>query len=121
MAYKHPDPQVWLDWLHHLSAWPEPLRALGEEYAGVTCYRLKKAHVWIQNYQWGGTGEAPELYCDVLQGSESIFPGMMVTRVDVHELEHCDCGAWLPPTDSQVKIAEQRYRQAVARAKVRLN
>lgn len=115
------DDNDWLAWLHNLSQWPEPLRPLGEKYPGLTCYRLGKAHIWIQNYTFAGTYGEPELYIDGLQAKDSIFPGITVTHVNVKQLAVCDCGQWIPPTKEQGQVAEARYKAAVMRMKKVLN
>jgi len=120
--YRHPNDDTWLSWLGDIGKWPEQVRDIGEEYAGVTCYRVKKAHVWIQNYSWNIPVEGePTVWCDVLQGRDSIFPGLSIQRVNVKELSHCDCGKWMPPTKEQCEQAEARYKQAVMRARRVLN
>ena len=121
MGYRHPDPDVWLQWLGTIGKWPWPVRDLGEEYAGVTCYRLKKAHVWIQQYDFGGTAGAPELFVDLIQGRDSIFPGVIIKHVPVQQLTHCDCGHFMPPTKEQGEKAEAKYKAALMNAKRVLN
>ena len=122
MAYRHPDPDEHLKWLGTIGKWPEQVRDLGEEYAGNTCYRVKKAHVWLQAYYWDIPVNGPaKMWADCLQGRDSIFPGMMLGKVPTAELKHCDCGKWMTPTDEQIRLAEQRYKQALTKARRVLN
>jgi hypothetical protein len=110
-----------LDWAAVVGRSPEAIRSLLEAYPGYRCYRLGKAHVWCQTYEYGGTYGMPELYVDVLQGRDSIFPGILVKHVNVTQLTVCDCGNWLPPTKLQAELAEAKYKQTVMRAKRVLN
>ena len=118
----------WLAWLGTIGKWPEAVRDLGEQYPGCTCYRLKKAHVWAQNYRWripaedeDGVRRNPEMWIDCIQGKDSVFPGTLIQQVPVAELKMCDCGDWLPPTREQGQFAEQRYKQAMMKARRVLN
>ena|SRR5215469_572118 len=120
--FREIDPDAWLRWLAFMGKrWPKELHPLGEQYPDFICYRFKKSHDWIRAYQFGGTYGEPELYVDLFQGRDSIFPGMAMTRVNVREVDPCACGNWLPPTDDQVAIAESRYKKAIMRAKKVLN
>lgn len=125
MAYRHKDPDIWLQWVGFVGHnFPEQVKDIALEHCGFSCHRYKQSHLWLQGFTWTvppeGEGE-PELFADALQGKDSIFPGVMIKKINVKLLTACDCGNWLPPTKEQGAMAEQRYKAAVKRAKRRLN
>lgn len=125
MAYRHPDPDVWLQWCGFVGRnFPEQVKDIALEHCGFSCHRYQQAHLWLQGFTWNippeGEGEA-ELYADALQGRDSVFPGLLVKKMNVVVLEPCDCGNWLPPTQEQGELAKARYEQAVMKAKRVLN
>jgi hypothetical protein len=117
MAYRHPDPQTWLDWLANLSKWPKEVQDLGQEYAGCTCYKMPHGeHVWIQAYDWK-LSTPPQLWVTVLQGRDSRYPGLAHSKVPVEKLTHCDCGKWGTPTKEQGEQSQARYIELLSEMK----
>lgn len=107
--------QQQLEWAAMLGKTPKDLRPLLEPYPNYTCYRYKRAHCKIAFYEFGGTYEHPELYFDLMQGRDSIFPGLGVKHIDHRLVTRCDCGQYEDATREQVEAAEQRYKHAVMR------
>lgn len=107
--------QQHLEWLAMVGRAPEEVRAMLEPYPNYTCYRYKKAHCKIAFYGFDGTLEAPELYFDLMQGRDSIFPGLGVKHINHRLVTRCDCGQYEDATREQVENAQQRYTNAVMR------
>lgn len=123
LNYRHPDPDVWLQWCGFVGRnFPEAVKEIALEHCGFSCHRYQRAHLWLQNFQWDiRPSEWADLFADALQGRDSVYPGVLIKRINVKLLEPCDCGQWLPPTKEQGEMAEARYKSAVMRMKKVLN
>ena len=123
------DSDARLKWAAFVGTQPEGVRQWLSDYPGTTCYRTTaggaEIHVWIQGYQYLAPalvkeGEAP-IIVDVLQGKDSLHPGLTLKMIPLQRLKRCDCRRYIVPTKEEGEASMKKIEAAMKQLKADLD